>query len=144
MYYGRWKFFKLFLKVLCKWEKMRETRVFQKEKRKNCYHEVKESKKIVEPCTFLKLLTQFSIVLKFTRTNQTFETNNSIFKGVHERLKPYTNKLQDTKESHVNNNNNKKNLRVNVSNWKHTCSSCKINYCSQSLSSDSRAHTAVF
>lgn len=103
------------------------------------------NQKIVEPCTFLKLLTQFSIVLKFTRTNQTFETNSFIFKGVHERPKPYTNKLQDTKESHVNNQNKKqKNLRVNVSNWKHTCSSCKINYCSQSLSSASRAHTAVF
>lgn len=68
---------------------------------------------MVEPCTSLKLLVVlFSVVFKFTRTNQAFETNNFIFKGVLERLQPYTNKLQDTKEIHVNN----KNLRVNVSN----------------------------
>lgn len=72
---------------------------------------------MVEPCTCLKLLVVllvvlFSVVFKFTRTNQAFETNNCIFKGVLERLQPYTNKLQDTKEIHVNN----KNLRSNVSN----------------------------
>lgn len=45
----------------------------------------------------------FSIVFKFARTNQSCETNDFTFKGVLERLQPYINKLQDTKESHVNN-----------------------------------------
>lgn len=89
---------------------MRETSIFNKQ---NSLSSSKGIKKIVEPCTSLKVLVVlFSIMLKFTRTNQTFETNNFVFKGVLERLQPYTNKLQDTKESHVNN----KKLRVNVSN----------------------------